>query len=338
MSNQTASNVTYAAVYAATGEPSEVLAWQEMPLRAPGPGEVLVALECAAVHPSDFGMISGTYGKKRELPAVAGREGVGRVEAVGAGVTTLAVGDRVRIPEPEGTWRERGVFAASACLKMPTDLTPEAAAQCLVNPPTAIRVLNDFVALKPGDIVVQNAGNSAVGRTAAFYGRQLGVKVVSLVRNADKLRDDLVAGGAALVLEDNDDAPKAIAAFKGDSKVRLALNSVGGASVMRLIKACDVNAVVVTFGGMVGDLVRFPTRELIFNNITLKGYWMDKWGREASPETLAAHFEAVYKVFRDGLPLPTDRIVPVSEVVSAVARSRESGRSGKVLLRGPAWK
>ncbi len=311
--------------------------WKEIPLARPGPGQALVALECAAVHPSDFGMISGTYGKKRELPAVAGREGVGRVEAVGPGVIAVAVGDRVRMPEPEGVWRERGVFAVEALYRMPSDLTPEAAAQCLVNPPTAVRVLNDFVALKPGDIVVQNAGNSAVGRSAAFYGKQLGVKVVSLVRNADRLRAELLAGGAALVLDDNDDAPAAIAAFKGAGKVRLGLNSIGGASVMRLIKACDANATVVTFGGMVGDAVRFPTRELIFNNLTLKGYWMDKWGRDASSEALAAHFESVYALFRAGLPLPTDAILPVSEVVSAVARSRASGRAGKVLLRGPAW-
>lgn len=327
----------HAAVYTAHGDPAAVLRWTELPYALPGPGEALVALECAAIHPSDFGMISGTYGKKRELPAVAGREGVGRVEAVGAGVTALQIGDRVRLPEAEGVWRERGVFAVSALYKMPLDLSPEAAAQCLVNPPTAVCVLNDFVALKPGDVVVQNAGNSAVGRSAAFYGKMLGVKVVSLVRNADRLRDELLAGGAALVLEDNDEAPAAIAAFKGAGKVRLGLNSIGGASVMRLIKSCDVNATVVTFGGMVGDTVRFPTRELIFNNLTLRGYWMDKWGREASPEALAAHYESVYALFRQGLPLPTDVILPVADVVAAVARSRESGRAGKVLLRGPAW-
>ena len=119
--------------------------------------------------------------------------------------------------------------------------------------------------------------------------------------------------------------------------MRLALNSVGGASVMRLIKACDAGATVVTFGGMTGDPVRFPTRELIFNDLTLRGFWIDKWLREAPPGAVAAMNEEVYALWRAGLPTGVEAVFPVAEIREAVARAALPGRSGKVLLRGPAW-
>ena len=80
--------------YHATGKPEEVLRFEEISLAAPADDEALVQLEMAVIHPSDLGMISGTYGRLRDLPSVAGREAVGRVVQVGEKVSSVKVGDR----------------------------------------------------------------------------------------------------------------------------------------------------------------------------------------------------------------------------------------------------
>ena len=337
MSTPSAAPVSFAAVYEIHGEAASVLEWKPVAVREPDRCEALVELECAVIHPSDFGIIANSYGRPRPAPAVAGREGVGRVVRTGPGTTRVRVGDRVRMPSDAGVWRERGVYPEDELMSVPDDLSPEQAAQSFVNPPAAVLMLEDLVKLSPGDVVVQNAGNSAVGRAAAFHGRQLGLRVVSLVRDPARHEKELLALGTAAVLADDDEAPKRIAALKGSGRVVLALNSIGGASAMRLIKACDAGATVVTFGGMTGEPVRFPTRELIFNDLCLRGFWIDRWCRTATPEAVAALNAKVYDLWRAGLPVGVDSVFPISEIREAVARAASPGRAGKVLLRGPAY-
>lgn len=337
MSNHSSVPASRAAIYRVHGDAASVLAWEPDRVAAPGPGEALVELEAAVVHPSDFGIIAGTYGRTRPAPAVGGREGVGRVVAVGPGAGAPAIGSRVRMPPDAGVWRERGVFAFQELEAVPADLSPEQAAQCFVNPTAAIRML-ETVPLNPGDVVVQNAGNSAVGKVVAFLGKRRGLRVVSLVRDVARHEAELLALGAEAIFADDDEAPKRIRALKGASPVRLALNSIGGASVSRLIKSCDAGATVVTFGGMTGEPVRFPTRELIFSDIVLRGFWIDRWLREASREETARLFSEVYALWRAGFPTGVEKTYPVSDIVEAVKHAARPGRSGKILVRGPAWK
>ncbi|HKK17672.1 MAG TPA: alcohol dehydrogenase catalytic domain-containing protein, partial [Opitutales bacterium] len=77
------------------GDPAEVLEVESLPVPEPGPGEVRVKLLAATINPSDYGMIGGSYGRLRELPAVAGREGLGEIDALGEGVDSVELGARV---------------------------------------------------------------------------------------------------------------------------------------------------------------------------------------------------------------------------------------------------
>ena len=103
------------------GPPLEVLRLEDVKQAEPQVGEVRVRLLAATINPSDCGMIGGSYGHLRELPAVAGREGVGVVEAIGRGVSSVAVGARVRFPE-EGTWQETACMPAADVLLVPLSL------------------------------------------------------------------------------------------------------------------------------------------------------------------------------------------------------------------------
>ncbi|MCC5789496.1 MAG: 2-enoyl thioester reductase domain-containing protein [Opitutales bacterium] len=320
--------------YRENGKPGEVLCLEELPYPSLGEGEVCLRLLASPVHPSDLGMIAGTYGKKRNLPATGGREGLGEVVEVGPEVSGIRVGERFRIPESVGCWQRFVAVAAADLWPVPKDLPVEQASMSFVNPPTALRLLEDFVDLQPGDWMIQNAGNSAVGFAVNQLAAQRGIKVVNLVRD-ESWKEPLQEAGAELVFTESEFDPRELRKSLPGAGLRLGLNSVGGNSVSQMIKSVGDGATVVTFGGMVGDPVRFPTRYLIFNDLRLVGFWMDRWYRTQPKSVVKEMMAEIYDDQRTGLlQVPIDQTYPLEKGTEAVARAATSGRRGKVLITG----
>lgn len=189
------------------GDWSSSLAQVEVPVAAPAAGQVSVKFQAAPINPADLDVIAGTYGKLPKLPHFAGLEGVAVVDAVGAGAK-LKVGQRVIPAHPGfGTWRSHAVAEESAFLPVASDIPIEYSAVLSVNPcsacvnsvcsqphlcynshiKTSYRMLEDFVSLKAGDVVVQNAANSMVGQTVIQLCKLKGVKTINLVRSRPDL-------------------------------------------------------------------------------------------------------------------------------------------------------
>ncbi len=314
------------------GKPAGVLRLEEVPVPEPGPGEVRVRLLAAAVNPSDYGMIGGSYGRLRELPAVAGREGVGEVEALGPGVAGVAPGDRVRFPGEAGAWCEYACVPAAEVLPVPGEVPEEQAAVSFINPPTAWCLLKTMVPLAGGDWVMQNAANSAVGVSVIRMARAFGLRTLNQVRR-EELVGPLKALGADEVVLEGSGWPKEVASLTGGGPVRLALNSVGGESAIDQVKALGEGGTQVTFGGMVGDPVRFPTRFLIFNDLHLRGFWWDKWCRVEGRAKVLEVMGAVHALQASGeLEVPVAGVYPFEDYKDALA-ANEAPRLGKVLLK-----
>jgi len=313
------------------GQPLDVLRLENVQQAEPQIGEVRVRLLAATINPSDYGMIGGSYGRLRELPAVAGREGVGVVEAIGRGVTSVGVGARVRFPEA-GAWQETACMAADDVLLVPADVSIEQAAFSFINPPTAYCLLQKMVDLAPGSWVLQNAGNSAVGLAVIQMARVMGFKTISQVRR-EELIAPLKALGADHVVIEGSGWAKQVNELTGGEPIQLALNSIGGASASDQIKALGEGGTQVTFGAMVGDLVRFPTRFLIFNDVRLVGFWWDQWSQKAGAQGLNQVMSAVYAMMRDGtLKLPVEATYSFAEYEAAIKHDQQP-RFGKVLLK-----
>ena len=205
-----------------------------------------------------------------------------------------------------------------------------------INPATALRMLRDFVKLKAGDWVVQNAANSAVGRAVIQLARANGWRTVNVVRRAE-LIDELKAAGADAVLLDDDDLPEQISAATGGAALHLALNAVGGDSALRLAKALAPSGTIVTFGAMSRQPLRIPNGLVIFQDIRWRGFWISQWYRKAPPEAVAAMFAELFSLAQRGvLHAPVERIYPLAEAATALAHAAQSGRSGKILFGGAA--
>lgn len=320
-----------ALIFRAFGRPNEVLQLEERALPDAGPGEVQVRVLAAPVHPSDFGIILGKYGRLPDLPAVGGREGVAEVVQVGEGVSDIEEGDRISVPTGIGSWQTGMNLSAEKLFRLPADVPVEMAAMATINPPTAWRLLRD-AHLSGGDWVIQNAANSAVGLHVIEMARHLGLRTLNVVRREELIEPLTALGGDVVVLEESG-YEKKVADLTEGQPIRLALNSVGGESALRLARALSQDGQHVTFGAMQFEAVRFPTRELIFNGLTLRGFWMDRWYREQSQARVQIMFDKVFDLMRKGIVKPSvEGVYPIDDYKAAIEAAGRP-RLGKILFK-----
>ena len=313
------------------GNPVEVLKLEKTSLPPCGKGEVIIQLQASALHPSDIGLINGSYGSLRELPATGGREGVGTVYSVGEGVDEKLLGRPVSCPFSVGSWQEFTKENADQLILLPALVPFDQLALSLLNPMTAWRLLNDFEYLKPGNFIVQNAGNSAVGLSVIQFAAKLGVRCISLVRS-ESAREKLLSFGKTEVFLDQDDVVEKISLLTEGKKCVMALNSVGGKSALRLAKCLSKGGVHVTFGAMDGETIRFPTRNLIFDDIRFVGFWLDRWKESRGLNDIRKSIESVLQPLAlMEIRHPVDSIFNLNEFAQAFSRNNET-RLGKVLF------
>src|SRR3954468_6807959 len=171
-----------AAVYETHGNPADVLRVELRPWPTPALDEAVVKMSAAPINPADLNQIEGKYPVRPELPATPRFEGAGIVVESGAEVKGLTSGALVILPHNIGTWRDAVAVKAQELVVVPDGIEPVQAAMLKINPLTAWRLLHDYVDLRKGDWVIQNAANSAAGRDVIQISHQLGYKTVSVVR------------------------------------------------------------------------------------------------------------------------------------------------------------
>ncbi len=147
--------------------------------------EALVRMEYAPIAYSDLLLANGVYLLNPKLPSVIGGEGAGIVEAIGPGVTSVKVGDRVTIPFGTFTWSEKVLAPAQGLFVVPPSIDAKTASMLNINPTTAVLLLNEFVKLKPKDWIVLNAANSQVARCLIAIAKSGALNVVGIVRRSE---------------------------------------------------------------------------------------------------------------------------------------------------------
>jgi len=303
-----------AALIKAFGEPTDVLELADIPEPSgPAAGEVLIGVEYAPINMNDLYVIQGVFPVRPSLPSVVGNEGVGRVLAVGSGVTHLKVGD------------ERLVVPAAGLFSLP-DADPKQLAMLGINPPTASLLLDQAPDLKPGDWVVQNAANSGVGRSVVAIAKARGLKTINLVRRAE-LIPELQAAGGDLVVVDDDSALDKIRTAVGNDRVPLAIDGVAGKSSATIASALSAQGTFVVYAYMGGGPVVIGPFDLIVKRIMVTGFFMNH--PDIEPKIPAALREAAPLVASGAIRAPIAATYPLASLRDAMVHAQ---RGGKVLL------
>ncbi len=311
--------------------PQDVIECVEFTLPPLQAGEVLIDVLASPINPSDVLTLTGEYGMLPPLPAVGGNEGIGRVAAVGEGVS-LPIGQRVVLPVGSGTWTSHLVARADALVPLPAEGDVVQLSMLSVNPATASLLLSEFVTLEPGEWVIQNTANSAVGRYLIQLAKRRGLRTVNVVRRADAIAA-LEAAGGDVVVVDGPDLPKRVAEATAKAKIRLGIDATGGAATDRLARSVAIGGTIVTYGAMSGEACQIAPGSFVFRDITLRGFWLAFWFRKATKaQQQALYGELVQLIALGALSAPVQSTYPLSQIKDAVAAAAAGGRDGKIVL------
>ncbi len=313
-----------------TGKPNEVLEFHPFAPRQPEDGEVLVRIAAAPINPADLNTIEGTYGVKPPLPAVPGIEGCGVVEASAS--DDFKPGESVMFLRRAATWSSHATVPAESLFKLPQGIDPVQGAMLKVNPATAWQLLHSFEALHRGDWIVQNLGNSAVGRCVIQLARDLGIRTISFVRRAETIEELLALGADHVFLDDEVGVAAAKDVLHGPNAA-LAFNAVGGESALRVMKLLREGGTHITYGAMGRKPLTMPNGLLIFRDIRVRGLWVTRWVENApTAEVAAVYQELARRVTAGRLIQQVDSTFPLESFQEALLRLDAPERSGKVLF------
>jgi len=316
----------------AYGVPEQVASCVEVAdVGAPGPGEIVFDVLAFPINPADLSFCRGGYRLQPPLPATPGAECVGRVAAVGAGVTDLRPGDYVANLAREN-WTQRRRIKAEDALPIPAGTDLKQAAMLRINPATALCMLEDFVALKPGDWIIQDVANSAVGRHVIVLARTRGIHTINIVRRSD-VADELTALGADVVLEDGPDLLRRAREAAGGEPIRLGLDAISGETCRRIADCLADWAVMVNYAALSGEDPQIARATLNTRGVSLAGFSLTRNLTKRTPAQVRALYGELAAELREGaLSAPIDATYPIEDIKTALAHAQRRGRHGKVLV------
>lgn len=315
------------------GEPAEVLQQAEMPRPEPKAGEVRIKTILSPMHNHDVWTVRGSYGYKPTLPAIGGSEAVGMVDAVGEGVDQSKLGQRVAVAGVHGSWAEYFIAPAQAIIPLNDAIDNETAAQLIGMPISALMLL-DFVNIQPGQWLIQNTANGAVGKTVAMIAQARGLQVINLVRRSEAIADMQALGIQHVVATDQDDWKAQVKALHADQPLIAGVDSIGGSASGEMLNLLSENSLLVSFGSMTGETMQISSGDLIFKQATVKGFWASVVSKEMPAERKKALFvELLTLAAQKKLILPVEGVFGFDEIQTAALKATQGARQGKVLLK-----
>lgn len=307
---------------------ADVLKIEETAEPVPGPGQVRVRLHAAGVNPVDTYIRAGHYARLPALPYTPGLDGAGVVDAVGDGVTLVAVGQRVYLAGSlTGTYAEHGVCLESQVHPLPDGISFPQGAALGVAAATAWRALFQKGGATKGQCVLVHGGTGGVGSCAVQLARAAGL-VVTATGGSPAGRERLVQAGAQHVLDHG-----------GDDFVKDALASTGGRGFDLIVEMlANVNlpadlALVAPRGRIVivgnRGTVEVDPRHLMAREATLVGLMLF----QATPEELRDIHRGLETALGSGALEPVVGCeMPLVEAPAAHRRVMGSAAHGKVVL------
>ena len=241
-----------------TGGP-EVLEYVEIDVPAPGPGEVAIQVGAAGVNFIDIYHRQGVY--PMPLPFVPGREGAGRVIAVGPEVADVQVGDRVAWLQLPASYAQEIVGPAEKLIPVPDGISDEQAAALALQGLTAQSLATDAYRIESGDTVLIHAGAGGVGLLLTQIAKRMGARVITTVSTPDKATLSRGAG-ADEVLTGYDGFPSAVKDLTDGKGVSAVYDGVGKDTFDGSLDALRVRGTLVLFGGASGQVPPFDIQRL----------------------------------------------------------------------------
>lgn len=309
----------------------------EVPDPTPGPGEVVLGVQFAALNPADRYLAERQYPLKPPLPHVLGRDGIGRVLQLGEGVSQVRVGDKRAILRGDvggtrwGTFAERVAVPVENLVETPNGWSEEEAAGATLVYLTAYQALTMWGPLPANAAVLVTGASGGVGVASVQLASAMGLRVFGLSRNAAKSARLERLGAAGVFNPEDDQWRKSLQANLAPGRIDLAIDNVGGTLLPEVIDTLGDQGRASLVGRLAGPVPSFNTATLFFRRLRIGGVAV---GAYTNSESRAAWQEVVRLLAnRNARPL-VDSVFPFEELPKAFERLAQ-GPMGKVLLNAP---
>jgi NADPH2:quinone reductase len=233
----------------------EVLKLEDVELPSPGPGQVRVKHTAIGVNFIDTYQRSGLY--PVPLPSGLGLEAAGVVEALGADISELKVGDRVAYAGTLGAYAEANNVPADRVVKLPDGVSDETAAAALLKGMTAQYLLKRTFPVKRGDTILFHAAAGGVGLIACQWAKHLGVTVIGTVGSDDKIALAKANGCAHVLNTREEDWVKRLRELTAGKGVPVVYDSIGKDTWSGSLDCLSVRGFLVSFGNASGAVPPF---------------------------------------------------------------------------------
>ena len=310
----------------------------QRPLPSPRHGQVLVKIEAAPCNPSDLLHLQGKYGVRKTLPAVPGWEGAGTVVASGGGwLGGWLKGKRVACGaqgDSDGTWAEYFVADAKACIPLKRRLPIEQASSMIVNPLTAMGLL-DMARHSGHRAAVHTAGASQLGRMLLPMSKEAGIPLINVVRRGAQV-ELLRSLGAEHVLNSSDaDFDDQFQSVSAELHATVAFEAVAGDLSGTVINLMPPSSTVYVYGALSEEACgNIDPIELIFRDKTVTGFYLGKWLQSRSLLRTLRATGRVQRMLIDGrIATKFQRVDSLAEAVDGLQHYANNMTEGKVLLK-----
>ena len=288
--------MTHAIMLQKHGGPEE-MQWQAVDVPAPGPGQVRLRQTAVGLNYIDCYHRSGLY--PLEMPAGIGMEAAGVVEALGEGVSTLAIGDRVAYASgPPGSYAQERNIAAARVVKLPESISDETAAAMMLQGMTTQYLIRSTHRVQAGETVLFHAAAGGVGLIACQWLKQLGATVIGTVGSDEKAELAKAHGCDHTIIYTRENFVDRVKDITSGTGVPVVYDSIGADTYPGSLDCLSPLGMMVSFGNASGPIKNFDPGmlaakgSLFFTRPTLMTYTEKREDLVASANDL---FEAVGK-------------------------------------------
>jgi len=308
----------------------EVLTTVELPVPEPGPGEVRVRLAAVGVNFIETYQRSGYY--PAPLPFVPGSEGAGTVSAVGPGVESVSVGDRVASTDLRGSYAQEAIVGADRVVPVPDGVDTELAAAALLQGMTAHYLLYDSYPVRAGDTVLVHAAAGGMGLLLTQLATRLGARVIGTVSTVEKEALARAAGAAEVIrYTETDDVPGQVKRLTGGEGVAAVYDGVGKDTFDASLASLRLRGTMVLFGASSGAVPPMdPQRLQAGGSLSLTRPTLRHF--VVAPAELRRRAGDLFGWIADGLSIRVHDRYPLVEARRAHEDLQGRRTTGKVLL------
>ncbi|MBI2256382.1 MAG: NADPH:quinone oxidoreductase family protein [Proteobacteria bacterium] len=264
----------------------------DMPDPQAGPGEMLIDVAAAGMNFADSLMTAGKYQVRPNPPFVPGLELAGTVAAIGAGVTSRQVGDRVMAVVDHGAFATRAVAREADTFAIPGSMAFPEAAGFPIAYGTSYGALVWKARLQKGETLLVHGAAGGVGLTAVEIGKALGARVIATAGGTEKCAIAAKHGADDVIDYKSEDVRERVKALTAGRGADVVYDPVGGDIFEASLRAVAWNARLIVIGFAAGTVQQIPANILLVKNVDVLGFY---WGsyRHQAPELMAQGFSAL---------------------------------------------